>query len=201
MRRLEDPPFFEIESTTIDPGEPIDDSTIPATKTGTPITEYTIMCPTKIGILGPEGIFHQLRKDFKNFITAGVVRVCSEPEKGARGHTLSDMVVFQSYFDMRSRGKRTFLYFDFKRSRVVVDGYAFRVQNFRKPNKWTLFGSQNCEDWTPIHRHYSPIGPSTGTFAKYHFEQSDRYRYLMMKFYRKDLILERLDFFGILTPE
>ena len=201
MERFEDAPFYETELTTIGKAEPVNDDVIPADKNGKPITEYTIMCPFKMGILGPEGIFHQLRKDFKNFIAAGVVRVCSEPEKGARGHTLSDMLVFQSFFDLWARGKRVFLYFDFKRSRVVVDGYAFKVTNFRKPNKWTLFGSQDCEEWTPIHRHSALAGPSGGSFTKHQFEKSPPYRFLMLKFYRKNLIIEKLDFFGYLTPE
>lgn len=196
--RLTDEAFTGDESVK---DAPLNTGTIPVDKRGNSVLEYSICCPKKMGILGPQGIFAQLRKDFSNFIQDGVVRVCSEPVPGAKGHTLSECIVYQSYLDVWGRGNRVFLYFDFCRSRVKVEGYAFKVMNYRKPKKWTLFGSHDCEHWEPIHRHIAPFSPGTNTYVEQEFDQTfQSYRYLMLKFYRKDVLIEKLDFYGLLQP-
>jgi hypothetical protein len=75
------------------------------------------------------------------------------------------------------------------------------VLNFRIPKKWTLFGSQDCENWNQIHRHAGLLKPGANTFVHCRHNISPPYRYLMLKIYRRNLLMEKLDFFGMLEPE
>jgi hypothetical protein len=181
--------------------EPLDSNRIPIDKSGKPIAEYRIFCPMKSSILGPQGIFHQLRKDFTNFLHEQVVRVCSEPAKGTDGQSMSEGLFYNAFIDIWGRRKRVFLNFDFCRSRIEVIGLQFRVLKFRKPRKWVLFGSMNCEEWETIHRYTSFFPPSTNKFVTCSFPKSRPWRYLQIKFYRSDILIEKLDFFGYLSPE
>jgi hypothetical protein len=181
--------------TSLDPG------LAPKTKAGIPIATYAITCPFKMGTLGPQGIFFQLRKDFSNFVREGVVRVCAVPPANGVHNNMTELVLYGAFVDIPGRSDRVLLYFDFCRSQVRVSGFAFRVMNFRIPRKWALFGSPDCSHWGPIYRHQGVFAPSMNTFVKCQCEMSPAYRYLMLKLYRKHGLLEKLDFFGALESE
>jgi hypothetical protein len=203
MRRRSSPPVQIASWSPIheDNEPPLDPNLIPHTKAGIPIASYTITRPFKFGVLGPEGLLFQLRKDFSNFVKEGVMRVCSVPPPGGIHNNMTELVLYGAFVDIRGPSRRVFLYFDFCRSRVQVSGFAFRVMNFRIPRKWALFGSLDCNHWEPISRHRGLIAPSMNTFVKFQFEMTQPYRYLMLKLYRKNALLEKIDFFGILESE
>jgi hypothetical protein len=180
---------------------PLDPNLVPASKSGTPITRYMTTRPFKMTKYSAEGIFFQLRKDFSDFLREGVMRVCAEPAALGPHNTVSELVLYSAFVDIMGNGPRVLLYFDFCRSRIRVDGFAFKVLNFRIPKKWALFGSHDCENWSPIYRHAGLLKPGVNTFVQCRHDISPPYRYLMLKIYRRNLLMEKLDFFGMLEPE
>jgi hypothetical protein len=184
-----------------DTDSPLDPTLVPVSKSGTPIAQYRMTRPFKMTKYTAEGIFFQLRKDFSDFVQEGVVRVCAEPAPAGPHNTMTELVLYSAFVDIMGNGRHVFLYFDFCRSRVRVDGFAFKVLNFRIPKKWALFGSHDCENWNPIYHQARLLKPAIGTFVQCRHDISPPYRYLMLKIYRRNLLLEKLDFFGMLEPE
>jgi hypothetical protein len=114
---------------------------------------------------------------------------------------MSELVLFGAFPDIPGRAARVLMYFDFCRSRVRVDGVAFRVMNFHIPRRWALFGSPDCQAWAPICRRRALLAPAMNSFVACQCELSQPYRYLMLKIYKKRVLLQKLDFFGVLESE
>jgi hypothetical protein len=158
-------------------------------------------CPFKIGVLAPLGFFYYFRRDLPNFLQDGMVTAWSEPVPGDSPHTMTEFLLYKAYLDLRGRSGRISLCFDFRHFHVQVDGLAFRVLDFRKPRKWALFGSNDRTNWTKLYKHSSILEPASNSYVKAKFARSGDWKCLMLKFYRRDLLVEKLDFFGSLRRE
>jgi hypothetical protein len=181
--------------------QPLDPNLAPVSNTGCPIHEYMTTRPFKKGCFYTEGILSQLRQDFQNFIREGVMRVWAEPAPPGPHNTMSDLVLYTAFVKLNGHNKHVCMYFDFHRSRICVEGFVFKVLTVHIPRKWTLMGSHHCQNWEPIHHHSALRKPRANSFVRCRNDTSPPYRYLMLKFARKNLLIEKLDIFGVLGPE
>jgi hypothetical protein len=178
--------------------QPLDPNLVPVSNAGPPVHQYTITRLFKMTCFRLEGILFQLRQDFNNFIQEGVMRVWAEPASLGPHNTMSELVLYSTFVNLNGHNKHVCMYFDFYQSRIRVQGFAFKVRTLRIPRKWALIRSHDGQNWQPIYRHSTLLKPRVNSFVKCRHNISPPFRHLMLKFYRKNLLVENLDVFGIL---